>query len=83
MTRDQSSYQKASMQSFLDGAQLPGPAMEQLAISLGDIFAADHYVKSRVDQVRYLWQRLKERGVPVVSPPAGHAVFVDVKSVSA
>ena len=80
LMRDQSSYQKASMQSFLDGAQLPGLAMEQLAISLGDIFAADHYVKSRVDQVRYLWQRLKEHDVPVVSPPAGHAVFVDVKT---
>jgi tyrosine phenol-lyase len=79
LTRDQSSYQKALMQSFLDGAQLPGLAMEQLAISLGDIFAADHYVKSRVDQVRYLWQRLKDH-VPVVCPPAGHAVFIDVKA---
>ena len=79
LTRDQSSYQKALLQSFLDGAQLPGLAMEQLAISLGDIFAADHYVKSRVDQVRYLWQRLKDH-IPVVSPPAGHAVFVDIKT---
>jgi tyrosine phenol-lyase len=79
LTRDQGSYQKASMQSFLDGAQLPGVAMEQLAISLGDIFAADYYVKSRVDQVRYLWQRLKDH-VPVVTPPAGHAVFIDVKA---
>ncbi len=77
-TRDESSYQKASMQSFLDGAQLPGAAMEQLAIALEDIFAADNYIKSRIDQARYLWQRLRDR-LPVVHPPAGHAVFIDVK----
>jgi tryptophanase len=67
------------MQAFLDGAQLPGLAMMQLAISLREIFAADNYIKSRVEQVRYLWQRLKDR-IPVVSPPSGHAVFLDVKA---
>jgi len=79
LSRSKESYQKASMQAFLDGAQLPGLAMMQLAISLREIFAADNYVKSRVEQVRYLWQRLKDR-IPVVSPPSGHAVFLDVKA---
>jgi tyrosine phenol-lyase len=79
LSRNKESYQKASMQAFLDGAQLPGLAMMQLAISLRDIFAADNYIKSRVEQVRYLWQRLKDR-IPVVSPPGGHAVFIDVKA---
>ena len=79
LSRNKESYQKASMQAFLDGAQLPGLAMMQLAISLRDIFAADGYIISRVEQVRYLWQRLKDR-IPVVSPPSGHAVFIDVKA---
>lgn len=79
LTRKKESYQKASMQAFLDGAQLPGLAMMQLAISLREIFAADSYIKSRVEQVRYLWQRSKDR-IPVVNPPSGHAVFIDVKA---
>jgi len=79
LIRDKAFFQKASMQAFLDGAQLAGTAMTQLAISLRDIFAADSYVKSRVEQVRYLWQRLRDR-VPVVRPPGGHAVFIDVKA---
>ena len=79
LSRDKGSHQKASMQAFLDGAQLPGIAMAQLAISLRDIFAADNYIKSRVEQVRYLWRRLRDH-VPVVSPAGGHAVFIDVKA---
>jgi tyrosine phenol-lyase len=79
LTRDKAGYQKAVMQGFLDGAQLPGGPMEQLAIALDDIFAADAYLKGRVEQVRQLWQRLRGH-VPVVNPPVGHAVFIDVKS---
>ncbi len=79
LCRERSTYQKAMMQAFLDGVQLPGTAMEQLALALEDIFAAESYITSRVEQVRYLWQRLKDQ-IPVVSPPAGHAVFIDVKA---
>lgn len=78
LTRDKASRQKAVMQSFLDGVQPPGSAMDSLATALEEIFAADANVASRVAQVDYLWRRLKD-AVPVLSPPAGHAVFVDVK----
>jgi len=77
LTRDQASYQKALMQSFLDGVQPSGSAMELMAAALREIFAAESYVAARVEQVNYLWRRLSD-GVPVVGPPAGHAVFVDV-----
>ena len=77
LTRDQTSYQKALMQSFLDGVQPPGSAMELMATALREIFAAESYVAGRVEQVNYLWRRLSD-GVPVVGPPAGHAVFIDV-----
>ena len=79
LTRDKASYQKAIMQSFLDGAQLPGSSMELLAIALGDIFATDSYATHRVGQVNYLWRRLNG-GVPWVSPPSGHGVFIDVNA---
>jgi tyrosine phenol-lyase len=78
LTRDKASYQKAFMQSFLDGVQPAASAMEMMATALEEIFAADNYVASRVDQINYLWRRLKD-GLPLVSPPAGHAVFIDVK----
>jgi tyrosine phenol-lyase len=76
-TRDLVSYRKAAMQSFLDGAQPPASAMQMISTALEEIFAADAYVTSRVEQVNYLWRRLRE-GVPLVHPPAGHAVYVDL-----
>jgi tyrosine phenol-lyase len=79
LTRHKASYQKALMQSFLDGAQLSGDAMKQLATVLREIVVTDSYVKSRVEQVHYLWRRLKD-SVPVVSPAGGHAVYIDVKA---
>jgi tyrosine phenol-lyase len=78
LTRDKASQQKALMQSFLDGAQPSGSAMEMMATALHDVFSTDVYVANRVEQVDYLWRRLNE-SVPVLSPPAGHAVFIDVK----
>ena len=76
-TRDLVSYRKAAMQSFLDGAQPPASAMKMISTALEEIFAADAYVTSRVEQVNYLWRRLRG-GVPLVHPPAGHAVYVDL-----
>lgn len=78
LTRDKASQQKAMMQSFLDGVQPSGSAMTLLAAALEEIFAADGYLTSRVAQVNYLWRRLHDE-LPVLCPPAGHAVFVDVK----
>ncbi|HEY7221684.1 MAG TPA: tryptophanase [Candidatus Binatia bacterium] len=75
--RDQGGHQKASMQAFIDGVQLPGGAMELLATSLEDIFASESYMTNRVGQVAYLWHRLSD-GVPLVKPAGGHAVFLDV-----
>jgi tyrosine phenol-lyase len=79
LTRDRASYQKALMQSFLDGAQLPAGSMDLLAAALRDIFTTDAYMTQRVRQVNYLWRRLNG-GVPLVSPPGGHAVFIDVNA---
>jgi tyrosine phenol-lyase len=39
----------------------------------------DRYIRSRVEQVAWLADRLMAAGVPIVRPVGGHAVFVDVK----
>ena len=77
-TRDRGSFQKAYMQGFLDGVQPPGGIMEMMARGMDEIFAADSYSAGRAEQVNYLWRRLRD-GVPLVQPPGGHAVFIDVK----
>jgi tyrosine phenol-lyase len=79
LTRDEAAYRKAAMQCFLDGAQLPGGAMDLLATALEDIFAAESYIAHRVGQIDYLWRRLNGT-VPLVSPAGGHAVFIDLNA---
>jgi len=80
-TRDEKSFHKAYFQSFLDGAQPFSSALESLSIALREIFQGDRYVASRVKQTQYLWRNLAEKGIAVLRPEAGHAVFIDVKSL--
>jgi tyrosine phenol-lyase len=78
-TREEASYQKASVQNFLGGDQPPSATMEMITTAMQEIFANDCFVASRVEQVNYLWRRLKD-GIPLVSPPGGHGIFIDAKS---
>jgi tyrosine phenol-lyase len=78
-TRDEASYQKAGVQNFLNGSQPPSTVMETMNAALQEIFVADSYVRSRVEQVNYLWRSLKD-GIPIVTPPGGHGVFIDAKN---
>jgi tyrosine phenol-lyase len=52
--------------------------LEAMAIGLAEALNPA-YLTYRVGQVRYLAERLSERGVPVVQPPGGHGVFLDAK----
>jgi tyrosine phenol-lyase len=52
--------------------------MEAMSTAIHEIFANDAHVASRVEQVNYLWRRLKD-GIPLVAPSGGHGVFINVK----
>lgn len=57
---------------------MAGRDMEAMAIGLKEAMQYE-YIEHRVKQVRYLGEKLKEAGVPIVEPVGGHAVFLDAR----
>ncbi len=40
----------------------------------------DRYIRSRVEQTQYLGRLLLEAGIPIVTPPGSHAIFLDARA---
>jgi tyrosine phenol-lyase len=57
---------------------MAGRDMEAVAIGIEEM-VEDDYVRSRVEQVRYLGQLLLNWDIPIVEPIGGHAIFLDAK----
>ena len=57
---------------------MAGRDMEAMAIGLKEA-TQEEYIEHRVKQVRYLGEKLKAAGVPIVEPIGGHAVFLDAR----
>ncbi|EHL16235.1 tyrosine phenol-lyase [Peptoanaerobacter stomatis] len=57
---------------------MSGRDMQAIAIGFREAMQFE-YIEHRVKQVRYLGDRLKEAGIPIVEPVGGHAVFLDAR----
>jgi tryptophanase len=81
--RDEDLFRKASTyniiyEGFITYGGMSGRDMNALAQGLyeGTEFP---YLESRIGQVAYLGNKMKDYGIPVLEPFGGHAIFIDAK----
>ena len=81
--KDEDLFKQASVfgiiyEGFITYGGMSGRDMNALAQGL-DEGTEFPYLESRVEQVAYLGNKLKEYGIPTQEPFGGHAIFVDAK----
>jgi tryptophanase len=59
---------------------LSGRDMEAIAVGLQEVFEPD-YLKYRIRSTQYLGEKLFRKGVPMIYPVGGHAVYIDAKDL--
>ncbi len=59
---------------------LAGRDLDAIAIGLKEIMQED-YLNYRIASTSYLGNHIAERGVPIVQPPGGHAIYIDAKAM--
>ena len=80
---DEEVYRKAqNMVVIYEGLHtyggMAGRDMEAMALGIKEAVMEDHQA-SRIGQVRYLGDMIRDAGVPIVNPIGSHAIFIDAR----
>jgi tryptophanase len=59
---------------------LAGRDLDAIAVGLREVMRED-YLNYRIASTQYLGSHISQRGVPIVQPPGGHAIYIDAKAM--